>query len=291
MPIAFGKGIGMPWQGGGRQSNAAVSSGGRPSLFPTDGAPPPGPNPPGPGGNKPPGGIEFITVPLNTVTGLQDIKIGGFGTPVAAMFYMNQKTVLNAQEGHGILSTGATDGTNQWTIAGVDTTGVGTTITGRWASAIHVMGIQSATADTNVHTSAKFVEFINDGVRINVDRAAAVLPYLLTVVLFGGEDIVAAKVDVVNLAAEDLAVTITPGFETNVLFTATHFNEFDDADDPTLIRSCGMASYDGSTIRQASQSLRSVDAVTAGDPKLEVRAAVINLPADQFVTLQDITAT
>ncbi len=49
---AFGKGVGIPWQGGGRPNTPAVTSGGRAALLPVDSGPPPGVNPPGPGGRR-----------------------------------------------------------------------------------------------------------------------------------------------------------------------------------------------------------------------------------------------
>ena len=49
MTTALGKGLGPPWQGGGRPNTPAVTSGGRSALLPVDSGPPPGVKPPGPG--------------------------------------------------------------------------------------------------------------------------------------------------------------------------------------------------------------------------------------------------
>jgi hypothetical protein len=131
--------------------------------------------------------VAVLRESANTTTGSQDFTSSGFGTPKAALFIVTSATTNNTLADHAIWSHGATDGTSQWVVGGRSQDNVETSSTiRRGASDAVIMTLNSG--DTNVDGEAAFDSWITNGVRINWNNALN-SSYLVTVVLFGGNDL------------------------------------------------------------------------------------------------------
>lgn len=128
--------------------------------------------------------VAAITSGGSPGAGDQDITISGIGTPVAVVIEASRVTTAGTGVDHGILSCGASDGTNQL-VGSVRHEDAQTTLdTGRYAwSAGLVLIMNSGT--NSIDGKAVFSQWITDGVRINwTDFPAGA--YLLTVTLIYG---------------------------------------------------------------------------------------------------------
>lgn len=237
------------------------------------------------------GSYAVTRVALRTTTGTQDITVTGFGTPKAAYFITSLATSDGVAIADASGSLGATDGTRQWSASfwSDDARGIGTV--GAGIAATDEV-IQLCTSGGSF-IEANFDSWITDGVRINVGQTngAAVL---VTVILFGGSSL-QAYANTITLANDGIAVTATPGFQLRALLTGSIESAFNDtvrASNAVLIG--GLASYDGSTIRQAVQSYAGINndpTVTRGGVRNDAVFARPASLATAYATLQNITAT
>ncbi|MBU2277815.1 MAG: hypothetical protein KKB45_03350 [Gammaproteobacteria bacterium] len=119
-----------------------------------------------------------------TTTGTVDLTVSGFGTPQAAMFFLNYATSDGTPlEATVFASFGFTDGTNLRGIAhyvedGQTTTDAKGTISNTW--------IVAQVDDTTVTKYATFDSWIADGVRLNWVITFGSAPMTITCVLFKG---------------------------------------------------------------------------------------------------------
>ncbi len=233
--------------------------------------------------------IAVTHVALNTSTGNQDITISGFGTPKAAIFIATQM-VYGGSTGSPIYgSIGATDGTNQWVDAWHSSDNVsanGSNRTNRRAGTTRVIALASNTISADAHFNA----WITDGVRITIDTNGAAGAYGLLVILIGGSS-VTASAGTKTLTTQNNSVTVTPGFQTNALFAASHLGAFNYTNSASMITSMGFASYDGTTILQCSNLARD-DTVTPSASQGEVRSGgFIAGGSSRYAELANVTST
>ncbi len=251
---------------------------------------PPGKPPTGPKKTSKVGPVGLIQQSIRTTTGNQTFKLKGFGRPVAARFILANVATNGDRVIHALASHGATDGSNQWCIAAKSQDAVGTSNTSRRGHVDEVAVVITGGATNGNDVEINFVKWVKDGVQVNVGVNAGGAVYLMTVILYGGP--IEAVAGTYKPAVEDVAITETIGFQLDALYTASTTGDMDDGNDDLAIMTTGLASFDGSTIRQCCFLYRSNDAsanmVTQGD----VRSAGINSANDdRFHELGNITAT
>jgi hypothetical protein len=156
--------------------------------------------------------------------GNQDITttdIGGL-TPVAVLFIGSFGITDGTAAAHNVVSVGAATGaSNEWVIGTTDedsTGGVSDTDRIMRNDSCILFSTPGAQAEDG---RANFVQFITNGVRINVSNAPAA-SYLVTAVLFAGTDL-SAQADIFQMdSTQDNTVDVnTVGFEPDALITAT----------------------------------------------------------------------
>ena len=158
--------------------------------------------------------IAVTRVAAPTSTGTQDITISGFGTCKAAFFILTWGVTDDTVAAHAQWAFGATDGTRQWANSSQSTDGVGFTINHTRGLTDKCIFIHNTTG--GIDGEAGFSAFITDGIRIDWTDAPAAAE-LLTVVLFGGDDL-SVRADVINLGAVTTAQTYGDmGFEADLL--------------------------------------------------------------------------
>lgn len=188
--------------------------------------------------------IAVTRVAINDFTGIQEITIPDLGwTPKAARFIMagtggNGTGTGNSAGG----SVGATDGTSQWYVAwtGRSTSG------SRRAGTNKVLTLMSDSGITTL-ISAYFHSWVENGVKIYIDNNSG--NRVVTVEFFGGDDL-EAKAGVFTPGALNATVTVNTGFEMNALFTASNSQTFSGSTSTIAVVSNGLASWDGTTLRQ-----------------------------------------
>ena len=233
--------------------------------------------------------IQPVRVALRATTGTQDFTVSGFGTPVAA-FFVFDNTPTDALAKTDIRgSIGATDGTNQWVMAGSVRSAVTDTDTFRRAATDEVIMLLNTTTGA-VIAEANFDSWVTDGVRINVTVTVASAP-LLTVYLIGGFGVTAA-VGSGALAGISAVKTFTPNLETNALLVAHTGLAMDDTARAQRFLALGFGSWDGATVLQASYAHTSVDAVAVTDVRARADAAkIVTFHDTRTATLGNITST
>lgn len=189
----------------------------------------------------------------NTSTGTQDITIGGFGTPKAALFIC---TIATADDtpvaGYGYSFGAATGASNEWCVFFSDEDGSGTTDRRGATESDRLIRINTIGTHT-VDGDADFSAWITDGVRIDWQTAPSAA-WLLTVVLFTGSDL-SAHANFASLGnSVDNAVNVTdPGFEPELVITAQFAGQAVDTTQSLIKPSFGVVHSDGGgTIAQGS---------------------------------------
>lgn len=227
---------------------------------------------------------------LRTTTGTQDITIPGFGTPKAARFIAGPALANGTARDNLEASLGATDGTRQYVLAGAAEHNNTSSDTYQRAATDEVIMVLDAT-DGTIKVEANFDSWITDGVRINVGATTGGA-FLVNVVLFGGSDL-SAYVNTTALTTQNNSVTLTPNFEANALFVDSHGGSFNDTSAAGAIMSTGVASYDGSTIRQCANLYRSEDNVAAGGTTRGFirTTGVAEFLSSRYAELASITST
>lgn len=204
-------------------------------------------------------------VACNTGTGTQDITVGGFGTPKAALFICSKATANGVAADHYVLSFGAATGTsNEWCLSLNTEDGVATTDTRATTDSDRCIRLNNPGTAT-VDGEAEFTAFITDGVRINWLNAPSAA-WLLTVVLFGGSDLSAHANNIALGNSLDNAVDVTaPGFEPTLVFTACQGSLGMDADASSLRDAFGIVHNDGG-VTQRSAAYENPNGAAAGNP-------------------------
>lgn len=189
--------------------------------------------------------VEVTRVACNTSTGTQDITIGGFGTPKAALFICTIATADGTPVSDYGYSFGASTGaSNEWCVFFSDENGVGTTDRRGATESDRVVRINQIGTHT-VDGDANFSAWITDGVRIDWQTAPSAA-WLLTVVLFTGTDL-SAHANYASLGnALNNAVNVTdPGFEPELVITACFAGQAVDTTQSLIKPSFGVVHNDG----------------------------------------------
>lgn len=225
---------------------------------------------------------------LRTTTGNQDITISGFGTPKAVRFIANYATSSSNPASSASGSVGATDGTDQFVSGWFASDGI------THSSNVYRRGATDAVImvpdeDGNSDFEAAFVQWVTDGVRINVSAVAGGRAITITAEFYGGADLT-AKVGTTALTTQNGTTTLTPGFQANAILFDSHVNPFNDTGSLAAIFSTGVASYDGSTIRQAMNEYRSDSVSTSATQGIVRDGAVFGLDT-RYAELTSVSAT
>lgn len=177
--------------------------------------------------------VQVTRVALTTgaATTTQDITIGGFGTPTAALFICTEATFNNSVASDAFMSIGFTDGTTSKAIASNSEDNQGTTNSARTTR--NAVIAKPDDIGFGIDLEFTFNSWITDGVRIEVsDQSPSA--FLCTVILFKGTS--NAYVGDVGLGNGTSPIDVTaPGFEPDLVFalnaaggaanhSATHFS-------------------------------------------------------------------
>ena len=200
--------------------------------------------------------IQTTRVASSTSNGTQDITITDFGTPKAAMFIITKGVTDNTSVDGAVIATGFTDGTRNVCGDIAAKHGDETTVT---RSGFSTSACISMSDDTGNLATADFDSWITDGVRIDWTNAPP-SAYLLTVVLFGGDDLTAYASFFTSAAVGNTADITDPGFQPTDLITVFEGNP----GSPSIC--IGAVHDDGaSTVTQASTAYTSRNSRTAGE--------------------------
>lgn len=185
---------------------------------------------------------------LNTGTGTQDIAVSGLSyTPKAAIIRLSAITALGSSTDMRF-SIGFTDGATTFcrglAIAGSNYARGGNTLVAALFNAA------TAAAECEVAFSA----WIEGGMRVNITDAPAGA-YLISIEFFGGADFSAKAVSFLGATSGGTNAITGVGFQSDMIYClssggATGYST------GTASLGIGMASYDGSTIRQGVSSQR-----------------------------------
>jgi len=211
--------------------------------------------------------VGVISGTLRTTTGAQTFTLPGgssFGTPVAAIVIGGNSQ--GAIQAHLARSFGATDGTNQWCVWDDAEDNSASTDTGRDGRTDEVFVQGNVAGDTAVE--ANFTAFVDNGITLTVGKTDA-SPARLIIILIGGNEVSAAA-GVASLGALGATVTVEPGLQTNVLIAKNLHTTFAAAIAAAAVSHIGLATYDGTTIRQCCANHTCQDAQLTGDPALTV---------------------
>lgn len=148
----------------------------------------------------------------------------GFGTPKAAMFILSAgyENDVDASGSFGAsFGQGITDGTRNYCIMGGSEHGAADSDTYRRISNTVCAGLISANDGTAMVAGA-WSSWPTDGVEILWSTFVyQTFPPILTIILFGGDDLTAYAGDFTSNAAEDGTVDVTPGFEPEQVIVLT----------------------------------------------------------------------
>lgn len=194
--------------------------------------------------------IQTTRVACDTDAGSQDITIDGFGTPKAALFMISCATTDDTATTHAYFGIGATDGTTQWACSIATEDGLGTTDTNSRAMTDECVALLHDAG--NIDGEGNSTTLITDGVRVTWGDAPSAAR-LMTVVLFGGNDLTAKVGNTQDLGAStDTQFSVTGvGFEPDALIMASHGQDFDDVAKAQATISVGFAANDGSETQRA----------------------------------------
>lgn len=189
---------------------------------------------------------EFAVVQCvlpTTNGGTVDCISSGFGTPKGAIVFGGFGTANGTVVDGSAISIGFYDGTNQRAVGGTAVDNLGTTDTGAFTDTNSVYGTLSPGAHAKDGDCT--ASTITDGIRLTCADAPP-SAYRVNVVLIGGTGIsnVAVGTDDGN-ATQNSAVTVTTGFQTDLLFMISQNNN-----DNTYNLSIGMGWRNGGTIVQ-----------------------------------------
>ena len=218
--------------------------------------------------------IDVVHTTITTSGTSQDVTISGFGTPVACEI----EAVYNATEGTGgtkqgtLLSTGASDFTNDYCIASMEEYGGNADANRAFRDDACVAIIRPAdqtifylgTATTT--TDGITISWVNSG----GSPVTPAVAFHLIVTLYGGSEL-DAQVDQVATSATVSGTAAVTGlsFEPDILVARTH-RSVDGGGYPSLNTtaaiSYGIGYHDGSSITQYSLNYGHQDGVTSGSP-------------------------
>jgi hypothetical protein len=157
----------------------------------------------------------IITAAANTATGTQDFTKAGFGTPKAAIFLATRGITDATIADHQVHSHGACDGVNAFVVGGRSRHSQGNSDTDRRGATDAVIMLLNE-GDTNVDGEASFDSWITDGVRIDWTNAPAGA-YLVTVILFGGDDLSAKCGTATAVSPDGKTTDVDVGFVPDVV--------------------------------------------------------------------------
>ena len=189
-----------------------------------------------------------------TSIGNVSFEVSGFGTPQAAIIYVNRAASGANPRVHAALSCGFTDGTLESTNSFSATDAVGTMVTDRYSDLSNVINL-GLSGSTSVEGS--FSSWATNGITINFGKVSTI-GFFVTVVLIKGCTNV--KVGSLGLGTGTSAVDInTVGFKPNLVFTTCTGNSAT-SNTAHAILSLGVAHNNSSdVVTQGQVAFSSVD--------------------------------
>lgn len=165
--------------------------------------------------------IKQTTVNAPTAsTGLpytQDITISGFGTPKAAIVLATRATAQDTITNEIDMSIGMYDGSTQWSMAIGNLNSSGNEAGCGVVSNSKILQLPKTNLSDNTHEAT--VAFITDGIRLTWTKVHASFnnAYLITVILFGGIDLL-AKTGLPKLGFSDTTTSVSLDFTPKLVF-------------------------------------------------------------------------
>ncbi len=206
-------------------------------------------------------------------------------TPTAALFHVVAATVDGTARDGIRWSVGATDGTNQWATGCSDEHGVGTTNAARRGVTDEVILILDFAG--GIDGEANFVSFGAGSVTVNWGNLPS-SAWLVTVYLFTVDNADARTYNPADTVGG--TVTVTPNFQSTLIFASSDANLFDDSEDNHALLSFGACD---ASLNQLCISTRFATGLAAETIKHIVRSNRIYTDAnnDAAHEITSITAT
>lgn len=224
-------------------------------------------------------------------------------TPKAAIFLLaghNSATAYGTPDNYAGYGYGATDGTNEWLVAGITDHGsrnsCGVKSRNDYCCGYAKANASGAANASNYEEIAEFSSFGAGSVTVNwtIKESGS---RRVTVILIGGSG-TSVACGVSTLTGSGSSVTATPGFETNMLFMAVqNRNAAINTADEFYNCAYGFGAYDGSTITQACYQTAQAEGVNPSNTTGIVRTDRISVfenvsgSINGAITLENITST
>lgn len=196
--------------------------------------------------------------------GTQDLTVAGWGKrPVAALIICTTGISDQAEAAHAIVSIGATDGTTHRVATCHAKDGDSTPDTNQVGATDEVVMILDAEGDA-VDGEANFVEFIDDGIKLNWANAPSG-DFLVTAILYAGTDLSANVGDVTTGGTIGNTVDYDPGFtgEADSVFCFGNNLTFDDSIGSVSHLALGFADNQATIVNRATCSTSSTGGTTS----------------------------
>lgn len=212
-----------------------------------------------------------------TVTGTQDFTVSGFGTVKAYLTYVTNAVTNGTAVDHAVFGMGAGDGTREWSCGVASEHNQGNAdVHSRATNDESIMILDLSNA---VDGEANFDAFITDGVRFNWANAPSVA-VLVTVILFGGDDLLAYADNASSEVAQDADTSVTaPGFTPDVLFFGTPLSNFNDSNSNRASFTMGIATNE-STIQKGCVSTDATNSAPTSEVASEANSAYVMIELD-----------
>ncbi len=169
-------------------------------------------------------GMASVVVAVPTSGSTFDVTISGIGTPVAADFEWVGATVDATAALSARFCKGFTDGSNQrcGTLFSEDGTGASSTDTGFRYNA-NAVAVMTATTTEAESSRLSFNSWVTDGIRLNIDVAAA-SGWLLRVTFYYGTDWTAEIFEFASPAVLGNTLVVNTGIVAHILSAASVYN-------------------------------------------------------------------
>jgi len=227
----------------------------------------------------------------NTSSGNQTFTDSNFGgTPLLVVYTITSVTADGTITVHNRIAMGAADGTVEGCVAMTDEDGVGTTMSERWGASDKCITILD-TDDAAVNGEAEHVSFSNNSATVNwttpPDSA-----YLVTFEFYGGSDMQVALAIATLSASVNTSVTLTPGFEADVIRNIYGDNDMDRVSDTFGRINQGFFVNDGSETQKAV-SFDSADNVGTSSTEgiMYSNRVCGSIGGDDEVEVENVTST
>ena len=211
--------------------------------------------------------IAVVRGALPVSSGTADYTVSGFGTPTAAIFIVSGGTVDDTLSTDAKFSFGATDGTRQMVVCGLDQDAQTTTNTTRGQSPNACVAFPGPF--TVFEASWDFDSWITNGVRLVHSTGTAVARLVTVILIRGTSNVWVGELDDLGVGTSEIDIDFGVGnrFEPDLVFIgATGYNQ-SNQQTSTFLMSVG-AAHNGTSISQASLTAVSLDGQGTSDAEI-----------------------